>query len=301
MKPEIRVGMSGWTYEPWRGSFYPEGLVQKKELSYASRAVNSIEINGTFYGMQKPSSFISWANDTPDNFKFSVKAPRYLTHVKRLKDYGSALANFFATGLLRLDKKLGVILWQFPAFVALKDSRFEDFFGLLPQTSFDALEIAKNYSPKLQDIVDLNLTNNFPIHHVFEFRNESFFNPDFLKVMKKNNVGLVLADSAAKNIYSEDLTSNVVYLRMHGMAKRHEKGYSEKEINQLAEKIRKWSTGDCVDGPRILKETIQTERSVFVYFDNESKGSAPFNAMTLLKKLNLVSSDVPENRARRDR
>lgn len=299
MKPEIRIGMSGWTYEPWRGSFYPEGLVQKKELSYASRMVNSIEINGTFYGMQKPASFISWANDTPENFKFSIKAPRYLTHVKRLKDYGSGLANFFATGLLRLDEKLGVILWQFPAFVALKDSRFEDFFGVLPKNSLEALEIAKNYTPKLQDIVDLTVTKNFPIQHVFEFRNESFFNSDFLKIMKKNNIGLVLADSAEQNIYSEDLTSNVVYLRMHGLAKRHENGYSEKDINQLAERIRKWTSGIPVAGPQLLKESEKLERSVYVYFDNDAKETAPFNAMSLLQKLDLMPSDVPEKKRKK--
>lgn len=285
MNAEIRIGMSGWTYPPWRGTFYPEGLLQKKELEYASKQVTSIEINGTFYSMQKPESFITWHKQTPADFKFAIKAPRYITHVRRLKEIDSGLANLFATGILRLEHKLGVILWQFPPFVELKDSRFEDFFGKIPRTAFQAAEIAKNFSPKIKDIVDFKVTKDFPIHHVFEFRNYTFFKPDFIQIMKKNNVGLVIADSAEKGIYSEDLTSDVVYLRMHGLGKKYAKGYSKKDITALAEKVKCWSQGKACDGPKLLSETELKPRSVYVYFDNDAKEYAPSNAQELMKLL----------------
>lgn len=287
MAQDIRVGMAGWTYPPWRGAFYPEGLPQKKELEYASRAVTSIEINGTFYSMQKPASFVSWAKDTPADFKFSLKAPRYLTHIKRLKDYGSGLANFFATGVLRLEKKLGVILWQFPPFLSLKDSRFEDFFAVLPHSAFAAAQLASQHSPKIAEICDFNVTEDFPIRHVCEFRHASFFNPDFFQIMRKYKMGLVLADSADESVYSEDLTSDVVYLRMHGLSRKHAKGYSKKEIATLAEKVKKWAAGEAVAGPQILKSQELQKRNVFVYFDNDVKETAPKNALELLSRLDL--------------
>src|SRR4051812_12799907 len=130
---QIRIGFSGWTYIPWRGKFYPKGLTQKKELEYASRQVNSIEINGTFYGLQKPNSFQQWYSQVPEDFVFAVKGGQYITHVLRLKEADEALANFFASGLLCLKEKLGPILWQFPPNVMLKDNRFEKFIQLLPQ------------------------------------------------------------------------------------------------------------------------------------------------------------------------
>lgn len=299
MASKFRVGMSGWTYAPWRGDFYPEKLTQKKELEYASRQVTSIEINGTFYSMQKPSSFKTWATETPDDFQFSVKAPRYLTHIKRLKEYGAGLANFFATGLLKLEHKLGVILWQLPSFLPLKDGRFEDFFGVLPRTGLQAMELAKHHSPSISDICDFEIQKDFPIEHVFEFRNPTFFNPDFLKVMKQNNIGLVLADSADKSIYSEDLTSSVVYLRMHGLGKKHAKGYTSSELLDLSERIRSWTHGKRVDGPKLLTEEDLKPRDVYVYFDNDAKETAPANAIQLLKMLSGKDAEVEQTQSKR--
>src|SRR5215213_7942378 len=147
---QIRIGISGWNYKPWRGVFYPKGLVQRRELEYASRQLNSIEINGSFYSLQRPSSYETWYGATPDDFVFSVKGGRFITHMKKLKDIEKPLANFFASGLLKLKEKLGPILWQFPPGFAFNEQRFSDFFELLPRTTKDAAKLAKKHDARLE-------------------------------------------------------------------------------------------------------------------------------------------------------
>src|SRR2546421_9997190 len=135
---EVRIGISGWRYGPWRGTFYPQKLQQKRELEYASRKLNSIEINGSFYSLQRPSSYRAWYEATPDGFVFAVKGGRFITHMKRLRDVDEATANFFASGILLLREKLGPILWQFPPNMGFDEQKFADFFELLPKDTLDA-------------------------------------------------------------------------------------------------------------------------------------------------------------------
>src|SRR3954466_13617496 len=147
---DLRIGISGWTYGPWRGTFYPKGLAQKNELAYASRELNSIEINGSFYSLQRPSSYALWREQTPDGFVFSVKAGRFITHMKKLRGVESALANFFASGLLALREKLGPILWQLPPSLGFDADRLRDFFDLLPRDTQAAARLARRHDDKLK-------------------------------------------------------------------------------------------------------------------------------------------------------
>ncbi|MBA2744404.1 MAG: DUF72 domain-containing protein, partial [Chthoniobacterales bacterium] len=146
----LRIGISGWTYPPWRGVFYPKGLAQHRELEFASRAHNSIEINGSFYSLQRPSSYQRWYEQTPQGFVFSVKGPRFITHMKKLRDVQTPLANFFASGVLALREKLGPVLWQFPPNFGWNEQRFRDFFELLPKTTTEAAQLARLHDAKLK-------------------------------------------------------------------------------------------------------------------------------------------------------
>jgi uncharacterized protein YecE (DUF72 family) len=166
---KIYIGMSGWTFDGWRGDFYPKGLSQKKELEYASQKVTSIEVNGTFYALQKPETFQRWYSETPKDFRLAIKAPQYITHIRRLKDVGSAVIRFLDSGLIHLKEKLGPVLWQFPPNMMLKDDRFEIF-----------LKHLKAYK-------------KYPVRHAFEFRHKSFFNPEFIELLRKNKIALALA------------------------------------------------------------------------------------------------------------
>lgn len=286
---KIFVGMSGWTFEGWRGDFYPKGLVQRKELEFASRKVNSIEINGTFYGLQKPASFQKWFDETPEDFLFSVKAPQYITHVRRLKEVAEPAANFFASGLLCLKQKLGPILWQFPPNVMLKDDRFEKFLDLLPHNSKDAARLAKKHSSKMDGRSYTQVDEDFPIRHAFEFRHPSFQNPDFIELLRAHGVAVVFAHSGLKSPYMEDLTADFIYARLHGQEDQFKKGYTKELINWWAERITCWTQGKQPDDAQCIseKKPKSLKRDAFIYFDNEAKEYAPHNAIQLADRLEL--------------
>ena len=173
----IRIGISGWTYKPWRGDFYPEGLPHKRELAYASSIFNSIEVNGTFYGLQRPKAFADWAEATPADFVFAVKGSRYITHMLKLKNVGTPLANFFASGVLRLRDKLGPILWQFPPQLGFDAERFAAFFALLPRDSGAALALARRHDERLDGRAWLEIDHVRPLRHAVEIRHPSFVDP----------------------------------------------------------------------------------------------------------------------------
>jgi uncharacterized protein YecE (DUF72 family) len=264
----IRAGMSGWVFPEWRGTFYPKGVTQKKELEYASRKVTSIEINGTFYSLQKPESFAAWAEQTPEDFCFSVKAPQFMTHVLRMKDVDEPLATFLASGLFKLGKKLGPILWQLPPNVTLKDDRFEKFFALLPHDSESAAEISKEHSERIEGRACTEAEGKYPILHAFEFRHPSFQNPDFLGLMKEYNLAAVMADSSEKAQFFEEPTASFVYVRMHGEDKKYEQGYTPDALKKWVKKAKDWSA----EG-----------RDVYVYFNTDAKKYSPFDAMNFLE------------------
>lgn len=264
----IRIGMSGWTYAPWRGVFYPDKLRQKDELSYAAKQVTSIEINGTFYRMQTPKSFQQWYAQVPDDFQFAVKAPQYMTHRRRMKDVAQPLRNFFASGVLALGKKLGPILWQLPPNLPLVDDRFEQFMRELPHDSLVASALAMEHDSFIKSPL-VEAPGKFPIRHAFEFRHSSFHDSDFFAVMRQNNVALVFADSGEHSLNVEELTADHVYLRMHGQGEVLQNGYPDAYLKMTAKKVLAWAK----------------DRPVNVYFDNDAKGHAPLNAMRMLEIL----------------
>lgn len=195
MAGTIRIGISGWTYPPWRGVFYPEGLPQKRELDYAAGRFASIEVNGTFYGLQRPESFAHWAERTPDDFVFSIKGSRYITHLKRLRGIEQPLANFFASGLLRLGPKLGPLLWQFPPSMKFDPELFEAFLGQLPRTPQEAERLAARHEARLEGRVWVRAKGVKRLRHAVEIRHDSFRDQRFVDMLKRYKAALVCADT----------------------------------------------------------------------------------------------------------
>ncbi|MBO9666045.1 MAG: DUF72 domain-containing protein, partial [Bdellovibrio sp.] len=183
----IRIGISGWVYPNWRKVFYPPDLAQKDELAYASRQLTSIEINSSFYRNQSIQSYRRWYSQVPDNFIFSVKGPQYITHILRLRKTEEALANFFASGVLSLNEKLGAFLWQLPPNFLFDEERLENFFRLLPKTMSEALTLADRSTKYPATYSEMNLTSKRRLQHALEVRNHSFENPDFIKLLRKYN------------------------------------------------------------------------------------------------------------------
>lgn len=282
----VYVGISGWTYDGWRGSFYPPKLKHKEELFFASRELPTIEINGTFYALQRPTSYLKWYETTPENFIFSVKANRYITHIRRLKDIETPLANFFSSGLLGLDEKLGPILWQFPPSLKFDPERFKRFLELLPTSTFAAARLARK-SELNKDRKLLHTDQNRPLRHAVEIRNESFLNPLFIEMLKEHGVTLVFADTAGKWPYMEDLTGDFLYLRLHGDSELYVSGYDDETLDFWKRRINNWTQGkDPKDALTLLDHSLShTKKDAFIYFDNDQKVRAPVDAKTLIQKL----------------
>jgi uncharacterized protein YecE (DUF72 family) len=287
---EIRIGISGWRYAPWRGNFYPRDLAQQRELEFASRAVSSIEINGSFYSLQRPRSWAAWYQDTPEGFVFSVKGPRYITHMRRLRGIEAPLANFFASGLFHLREKLGPILWQFPPNFSYDAARIERFFSLLPRDTGEALALARRRDPRMHGRSRLAIDRVRRLRHAMEIRHESFVDESFVALLRRYGVALVVADTAGKWPYREDVTADFVYLRLHGDKEIYRSGYSEAALRRWAARIRAWSRGrEPADARRISSAPPPGARSrdVYCYFDNDVKVKAPFDARNLARRLGV--------------
>jgi uncharacterized protein YecE (DUF72 family) len=281
----VRVGISGWTYAPWRGVFYPKGLRREEELGYAASHVRSIEINGTFYGMQRPEAFESWAQQVPSDFMFAVKAPRYITHILRLRDPQTALANFIASGLLRLGVHLGPILWQFPPNFRFDPKRIEPFLRMLPHDTGAAAALGRKHDNKLRAPAYLEVETRRVMRHAVEIRHDSFRCRAFIDLLRAHDVALVCADSVEWPRLM-DLTSDYVYCRLHGSEELYASGYDNAALDAWAERIKAWARGEeAEDGERIGGKARPRRRDVFVYFDNDKKVRAPANAMELIRRL----------------
>jgi uncharacterized protein YecE (DUF72 family) len=293
-RPELRIGISGWTYPPWRRVFYPADLAQKRELEYASRQFNSIEINGSFYSLQTPDSYRMWYDATPDDFVFSVKGGRFITHMKRLKEVTKPLANFFASGVLALREKLGPILWQLPPQFAYQRERLETFFRMLPRDTSEAAALAKMHDDKVRKGVLTRTDRVRPMRHCLEVRHPSFVSEEFIELLRKHDIGLVVADTAGKWPFLEDVTSDFVYVRLHGDEQLYVSGYSKDSLDTWAENVRLWSKGGTPSGRLAApgKLARKSARSVYVYFDNDAKVHAPFDAMSLAYRLGLGPEPV---------
>jgi len=284
----VRIGISGWTYAPWRGNFYPPGLLQADELSYASRQVDTIEINGTFYGLQRPDAFARWYDETPAGFVFAVKGPRFITHIRRLREIETPLANFFASGVLRLEEKLGPVLWQFPASFRFSAERLDQFFALLPRDTEAAAALAEGRSDWLADRSWTKTTQRRELRHTIEIRHQSFLDPAFVALLRRHRVAFVFADSVAWP-YTEEVTADFVYLRLHGSEELYASGYSDEALDHFAARIKLWAAGrEPNDARRITSEPDpggRIPRDVYAYFDNDAKVRAPVDARSLRAKL----------------
>jgi uncharacterized protein YecE (DUF72 family) len=288
---DIRIGISGWRYVPWRGSFYPEGLTQKNELKFASRAVNSIEINGSFYALQSPDLYARWYADAPEHFMFSLKAPRFITHVKRLNEVEEPIANFFASGIFQLKEKMGPILWQFPPSFKFDLDKFEHFLTLLPHDTKAAKACARQCAERMEKPGHLDIPGKGRVRHAVEIRHESFRSPEFIALLRRYNVALVVADTAGKWPYLEDLTSDFVYMRLHGDKKLYASGYTAPALKRWGDRIDAWRQGKQPKDAHLAfakSGRARKSRDVFCYFDNDIKVRAPFDARKLLERFDLA-------------
>lgn len=261
----IRTGTAGWVFEPWRGTFFPEGLVQKKELAYASSRLGSIEINATFRANQKPESFARWAGEAShDGFVFSIKGPQLVTHIKRLKNCESELANFFASGPLALGSKLGPFVWQLPPNLSYDRGVLSAFLSMLPKTTADYVTQAGKADERLKSTPFLDITGVGPIRHAIEMRNASFDDPEVNALLAEQNVARVIADTAENP--ARELTADFAYCRLQGPARGDAQGYGADDIADWANITNAWADAG---------------KDVFAYFVHEDKLHAPANAIAL--------------------
>ena len=284
---KVRIGISGWRYKPWRGDFYPEGLPQRQELEYASRKLNTIELNGSFYSTQRPESFAAWYESTPENFQFSIKGARFITHIKRLREVEGPLANFFAQGVLRLGEKLGPFLWQFPPSFKFNAELLEAFFAQLPRTHEEASELGRRHEARMQGRTWLKVEKNRKLRHAIEIRNESFVSEEFVGLLRKHDIALVKADTVEWPLLM-DVTAEFVYCRLHGSEELYASGYSEESLDMWAKRVERWANGDEVeDGKKasVKNGRKRASRDVYVYFDNDVKVRAPYDAQSLMKRI----------------
>jgi len=267
----VRVGISGWRYPPWRGVFYPAGLAQRRELEYAAERLPTVEINGSFYSLQRPSSYRGWHEQTPGDFVFAVKGGRFITHMKKLAGVESALANFFASGVLALGPKLGPFLWQLPPMLGFDAGRLASFFDLLPRTTKEAAALAERHDAKLaDDRAWTQIDADRPLRHALEVRHDSFRVPAAAELLREHDVALVVADTAGKWPYLEEVTADFVYVRLHGAEELYASGYDDAALDGWAGKLAGWRDGGL---------------DAYVYFDNDIKVHAPYDAQRLFDRL----------------
>lgn len=271
----VRIGTSGWNYPEWRGKFYPEKLARTKELTYAASQLNTLEINSSFYRLMLPSTYRKWGCETPDGFQFAVKGWRQITHYSRLKNVGKPVADFLGSGVLGLEQKLGPLLWQLPPSLQFDAAVVEDFLALLPRTMGEARNQAASATqtgarpssttpdryPSLPPAPD-----DQPIFHALEPRSQGFGSPAAIELLRKYNVALVVADTAGRYPQFDQVTAELIYVRLHGSPRLYFSNYSESQLDQWAASVRRWRA---------------TGHSVYFYFDNTGAGHAPVNARQL--------------------
>lgn len=274
MVTRVHIGISGWRYAGWRGDFYPRGLPQRRELAFAAERLGSIEINGSFYSLQRPSSYALWRSETPGDFVFALKGGRFITHMKKLAGVEVALANFFASGVLALGPKLGPLLWQLPPMLGYDAARLAAFFDLLPRTTSAAAQLAGLHDPgTLPGDRALTATEgDQPIRHALEVRHASFATDEAIDLAREHDIGLVVADTAGKWPLLKAVTSDFVYVRLHGSQVLYESGYSDEALDRWATEIVGWR---------------ERGLDVYVYFDNDVKVRAPYDALSLIHRLDL--------------
>jgi uncharacterized protein YecE (DUF72 family) len=270
------VGISGYDYKPWRGAFYPQDLPARRWLEYASRRFNSIELNGTFYSLKSPAVFERWVSETPSqDFVFAVKGSRFITHNLKLRNAERALGNFFASGVLALGGKTGPFLWQLPATYRFDAERLDTFMRLLPRSSREGEAIALQHDDRLRRGALVDAAASVAYRHAFEVRHPSYFHEEFFAILRERKCGFVVADTAGKFPYAEEVTSDFVYVRLHGSRELYASGYTDAELDEWARRISRW------------REPVNGGRDVYVYFDNDIKAHAPFDAARLAERVGV--------------
>ena len=259
----IRIGIGGWTYEPWRGVFYPKGLQHARELEFASRHVTAIEVNGTFYRTQRPQDFRKWAAETPDDFMFSLKAPRYAVNRRVLAEAGPSIDRFIESGIAELKHKLGPILWQFALTKSFDEKDFTAFLALLPRQAGDR-----------------------PLRHVVEVRHKSFLVPEFVALARKHKVAVVLADHDDYPLLA-DITGDFIYARLQRAQADEPAGYPPRDLAKWAKRAKAWAEGEDADDLKKIAGAPPSSdgRDVFMFMINGAKERAPAAAMALIERL----------------
>lgn len=279
---KIRIGISGWSYDEWKGDFYPEDLGADQQLGYAAGRFDTIEINGTFYGLTDPGTCRRWRQAAPTGHRFAVKGSRFITHNKKLKDARGPLANFFASGILELGDRLGPILWQLPESFEFDSDLIDEFLGLLPHDTSEAVSLARGHDDRVEE-VSYGDQESHRLRHVLEFRHESFLQPEMARIAARHGTAICFSHSSEWP-YVEEITAGFVYLRLHGPRELYASEYGERGLEGWAKRIVAWNRGDEPHDPaRIsdLEPPQREERDVYVYFDNTAHGHAPAEARRL--------------------
>ncbi|MDB4885724.1 MAG: hypothetical protein JWN79_1162 [Gemmatimonadetes bacterium] len=275
--PRAWIGISGYDYKPWRGRFYPDDVPAKRWLEYASRQFNSIELNGTFYSLKNPAVFQRWVSEVPPrDFLFAVKGGRFITHNLKLRNVDTALGNFFASGVLALGRATGPFLWQLPATYRFDAERMDGFMAKLPRTARQGEAVALQHDERLRRgaLVDAAVPA-VKYRHCFEVRHPSYFHEEFYAILRERKCGFVVADTAGKFPYAEEVTADFVYVRLHGSQELYASGYTDDELDDWARKIAAW------------RSPAGGARDVYVYFDNDAKVHAPFDARRLAERVGV--------------
>lgn len=268
------IGISGYDYKPWRGGFYPDDVPARRWLEYASRRFNSIELNGTFYSLKSPAVFERWLEEVPArDFEFAVKGGRFITHNLKLRNVESALGNFFASGVLALGKRTGPFLWQLPATYRFDAERLDSFIRQLPRTSREAEDVARQHDDRLRRGALIDAVASVRYRHAFEVRHSSYFHEEFYGLLRAHRCAFVVADTAGKFPYAEQVTADFVYVRLHGSQQLYVSGYTDEELNGWAQRVNSW------------RGVAGGAHDVYVYFDNDAKVHAPYDALRLAERL----------------
>ena len=292
MATHARIGISGWRYAPWRGVFYPPGLPERDELKFAAERFATIELNGSFYSLQRPEYYARWYEQVPDDFVFAIKGSRYITHMLRLRGVEMALANFFASGVLALEHKLGPVLWQLPPTFKLDSERLRQFFEQLPRTTREAAKLARRHDERVKGRALMRARDDRELRHALEVRHRSFATPELVELLREHDVALVVADTAGRWPFLTDVTADFVYVRLHGDEELYKSGYTDAALERWAARIRSWRDGRKPPATTLVAPAPRLKRrDVYVYFDNDVKVHAPYDAMSLAAKVEDTSHE----------
>lgn len=268
------IGISGYDYASWRGRWYPTELPKRRWLEFASRRLNSIELNGTFYSLKSPAVFERWLAEVPARgFTFAVKGGRFLTHNLKLRNAEASLGNFFASGVLALGRRTGPFLWQLPATYRFDAERLDSFMRLLPRDSREGEAVALQHDDRLRRGALVDAPVRVRYRHAFEVRHPSYFHDEFYAILREHGCGFVIADTAGRFETADEVTADFVYVRLHGSTELYASGYTDAELDAWARRIARWRSvrGGALD--------------VYVYFDNDARGHAPFDAERLAARV----------------